>query len=305
LILNALARDGLGLELRVFVPRGVPDLGESAAARDIRNAENVRDEKRIYDKNEDKSKSAHQFFSTLLRACTERMVEAVRTDSLFRELNSTKDIVGLLELLEKLSSTPKGASIDEAVETAQTAFLNARMQRTEDLANWKKRIVNLDSRYKTSRKRQETARNIARPVAQRVDIQLITGWTEREKAERFIKHLDPARWGDLIIQLSNMRLLQPLIEVYPTTLSVAFSMADTFKVRIPEEVNAANSNRGGRSKITLASAIVPAVKKPSSKGSVVNATSVAVKDTTSGTKKNGKKLKTREKVTNRSGNNKI
>ena len=82
LIPNALARDGLGLELRVFVPRGIPETGESAAARDVRIAENVRDEKRIYDKNEDKLKSAHQFFSTMLRACTERMVEAVRTDSL-------------------------------------------------------------------------------------------------------------------------------------------------------------------------------------------------------------------------------
>jgi len=181
LIPNALARDGLGLELRVFAPRPAPEGAETAAARDARNAENVRDEKRAYDKNEDKMKSAHQFFSTMLRACTERMIEAVRTDSLFRELNSNKDIVGLLELLEQLSSTPKGASIDEAVETAQTAFLNARMQRTEDLATWKKRIINLDSRYKTSRKRQETARNIARPVAQRVDIQLITGWTDREK----------------------------------------------------------------------------------------------------------------------------
>ena len=148
LIPNALARDGLGLELRVFVPRGIPEAGESAAARDVRIAENVRDEKRIYDKNEDKTRSAHMFFSTMLRACTERMVEAVRTDSLFRELNSSKDIVGLLELLEQLSSTPKGASIDEAVETAQTAFLNARMQRSEDLSNWKKRIVNLDSRFK-------------------------------------------------------------------------------------------------------------------------------------------------------------
>ena len=50
LIPNALARDGLGLEFRVFVPR-IPEANESAAARDVRNAENVRDEKRIYDKN--------------------------------------------------------------------------------------------------------------------------------------------------------------------------------------------------------------------------------------------------------------
>ena len=61
LIPNALARDGLGLELRVFAPRPAPEGAETAAARDARNAENVRDEKRAYDKNEDKTKSAHQF----------------------------------------------------------------------------------------------------------------------------------------------------------------------------------------------------------------------------------------------------
>lgn len=278
LIPNALARDGLGLELRVFAPQP-PVVGETAAQREARVAENVRDEKRVYEKNEEKKKSEHQFFSTMLRACTDKMIEAVRTDSLYRDLNSRRDIVGLLELLEQLSSTPKGFSVDEAVEGAQTAFLNARMQRSEDLSAWKKRIINLDSRFKTARKRQETVRNVGRVEANRVDIQLITGWSDREKAERFLKHLDPTRWGDMMIQLSNARLLQPLIDVYPATLSAAFVLADAFKVRIPEEVNVASSNGSGKSKITLASAIAPAVKKPSKTESVVSATSVAAKDT--------------------------
>jgi hypothetical protein len=75
----------------------------------------------------------------------------------------------------------------------------------------------------------------------------------------------------------------------PTTLSVAFTMADTFKVRIHTENNVATSNGGAKERITLASAIVPAAKKLSNNGKVVNATSVAVKDTSGGKKNKGRR----------------
>ena len=286
---NALSKGNRGLELITPAQEEEPDGQENAQARAARLGINARNEKRAYTENKEKREASKTFYASMLRACSAALLEEVRGNSEYEEMNANQDLITLKRVLEIASSTQKGASDVDVLDGTERDWSNLSMNRTETLSEWKDRVETAANKVRVATQKMETRLNLTRAAAVRVDVGAIVGKSDEIQALKFVKRLDPARWADLQTHLVNQTLLDPdARSLYPTTLTKAFHLADVYQVKsLRNEAGEVNP----RATITLASQIKPAEKgkRGGGKPPGVQKTAAAATTTTTGGSKRKQK----------------
>ncbi len=88
---NALSKGNRGLELITPAQEEEPEGQENAQARAARLGINARNEKRAYTENKEKREASKTFYASMLRACSAALLEEVRGNSEYEEMNANQD----------------------------------------------------------------------------------------------------------------------------------------------------------------------------------------------------------------------
>ena len=122
---NALSSRNLGLELIIAEELPVP-ARETEAQRSYRLAIDAREEKRAYIQNKEKKDAAKRFYATMLRACSEELLEEVRSSGEFEVMNQNQELLTLKRVLEIASCCQKGASDEDILDAAEREWSSSQ-----------------------------------------------------------------------------------------------------------------------------------------------------------------------------------